>query len=342
MRKKLVIILCSVLLLIVAGMLALAVQEENTLTGKAVGIGGNQAVVASSVQGEAIQECLRCKNVDLVWQTVQGKLGLRDDSATNVWDTVQKKWRPFVVVYLPPTRPGVMAPAAPVTQADLDAILQRMGFSEFGYANEVMAEAERQGVDSCYPLTVFKYESAGDPEARQAEVNLPVCQSGVRWQFVKEKNKACRDDSKTIAELKQFCSNNKDSRFPNHDRPKRGVDNCLDAFLDVKTYGVSVPTKDQFCTNAFNNNYRYALGLGQINILAGNNDVTIDGVKYTHCDLLDLNKNIKATVALLKQKGASLDTGEEAVRKVFGRYAGQGNTPQVEARYKTFKQCKRQ
>ncbi|MEK6901359.1 MAG: peptidoglycan recognition family protein, partial [Nanoarchaeota archaeon] len=48
---------------------------------------------------QAMQGCVRCKNVDMVWQTIQGKLGLRDEAATKVWDTTQKKWRLFTEVY---------------------------------------------------------------------------------------------------------------------------------------------------------------------------------------------------------------------------------------------------
>ena len=63
--------------------------------------------------------------------------------------------------------------------------------------------------------------------------------------------------------------------------------------MDVKTYGVSVPTKDQFCTNAFNNNYRYALGLGQINILAGNNDYKVGDTLIVSVPENSVRKHLK-------------------------------------------------
>ncbi len=293
-------------------------------------VGGSRAVVTGSVQEQAMQGCVRCKNVDMVWQTIQGKLGLRDEAATKVWDTTQKKWRPFVAVYSQLGLPGT------VVRGNLEV----MGLSQFAYADNVFAEAERQGIDACYPLTVIKYESAGNPEAKQAEVNLPVCQSGIRWNFVIQRAPVC--NGKTVSDMKALCLQNIDSQFANHNRPKKNVDPCLDAFLDVKTYGVSVPTKNEFCSNNFDGSVRYGLGLGAINILAGERSVTIGGERYTHCELLNADENIKATIALLKEKGASLDSTEAAVRRVFGRYAGQEDTPQVERRYQTFKLCKGQ
>ncbi len=327
MKTKRMIAMSSMILIVVVMLFSLVVQAES-ITGAEVGIGGSQAGIASSVQAEAVRSCVRCKNVDMVWQTIQGKLGLRDDAATKVWDTTQKKWRLYIDVY---REPGTRRTSA------FNAISQ-MGFSETTYLEDLIAEAERQGMDPCFPLVVARMESEGKTDIAQAEANLPLCSSGERWKFLIDRSPNCQ--GKTVRALIDLCLDNRDPAIVSRDVPRRGVDNCLDDLFDTRTYKVTIPTKEQFCSGNFDKSYRYALGLGQINVFAGNDSRNIQGVDYTHCELMDPQKNIQATVRLLKSIHAGLDTTEAAVRRVFGSYGGSEQSPGVTRRYELFQQCK--
>ena len=281
----------------------------------------------------AASQCQQCKQLDHAWQIARAKFGLTGPSSTNIWDPTVGKWRRFSEVYPPVTR----IPRGRAVPQNLG-----LGYDDQNVINALANAAQKEGIHPCYPLVVAKYESRGDPNAANAELNLPLCSAAERLTYLMEKSPNCQRLYNDTAELKRACAANDDPNKGGTARPMKNVNACLDDYLNTKQYGVSLPKdkKSHFCSGNFDRNVRYGIGLGAINIWANQARSPSKAGSFTHCELFDPNKNAQAIVSLLKRGGAGMGQSIAEVREAFGSYGGSSKTEGVRLRTDSFFACK--
>jgi endonuclease/exonuclease/phosphatase family metal-dependent hydrolase len=275
----------------------------------------------------AASACLRCVEIDDVWQKVRSKIVKPTDEAfTKVWDVDTNSWQSFNVVY-----PSKISISEGVN-------LNSLGLRDKTYAQTLVDEARKQGIHPCYPLVTAKHESGGNAKAVVAEANLAICSSTIRARYLNEINNPCKN--KGVNEIKELCAGKNGRIRP----PADTNDECLKAFMDTNRYGVKVPQSNElvgvFCKEGFKADERFAIGLGQINVYKDQSEREIAGKKYSACQLLDPIFNAEATVRLLKSNGAGQNPTENEIRKTFANYGGGGtDSDSVTNRFNSFMSC---
>ncbi len=272
-----------------------------------------QSAVSSTPASCILQE--RCKALDEIWSLRLGPL-LR--SSPEVWDvrSAVHQWAGFGVIWGVKDLPEGISPLVARDYGGLS-------FDDRTHLPTLVREAEEQDIHPCYAVVVAKHESGGKAEAIQAEANLPVCNSIERPKFMIETVPVCKTELATPEAVRSACLANPDTEFTRYIRPAKGTSDCLDAFLDTKKYRVQLPTPATVCSTGIDTKYRWAMGLGQINILANERSASIGGKSYTHCQLLTPETNAEATAGLLRKKGATKNpTTRDQVAQVFANYGG--------------------
>lgn len=269
----------------------------------------------------------RSKEIDDVWIQIRGSIfhqvviGPVEQAATKIW---HGGWVTFESVY-PNTIGG---------QSGKQFDYSMLEFDDQTHIPAIIAESQRQSIDPCYAAVVVSHESKGKADVIGGDSDVPGCRIFSRRKLVLESTKDCAGFNGDSQKLMVYCLSEVDTTFTAYERPRQGVDDCLDAILDVKAYSIRKPTKENFCAGNFNKDYTWGIGLGQITPSAGTKEIIIAGQKYTHCDLFDPRKNIQAIISLLKQKGA----GSVSPQEVFERYAG-ALTPGVTRRVTDYQAC---
>ncbi|MEK6969804.1 MAG: DUF2272 domain-containing protein [Nanoarchaeota archaeon] len=204
----------------------------------------------------------------------------------------------------------------------------------------VVQAAKQQGINPCYALTVVYEESKGVADAVGTDANVPGCDIPARRNLLMKQSTNCQRIYQTADALKTECMQNRDLTFTRYNRPKSGVNACLDDLLNTQQYKLSALTKTDFCNGNFDNSFTYGIGLGQFTPAAGSSVFTLGSTSYSHCDLFDPQKSIQAIVTHLKNKGAESAGSDDQILSVFAGYGGVSKTyPGLQTRLNSFKTC---
>src|SRR3989338_8962230 len=218
-------------------------------------------------------------------------------------------------------------------------------WSSTQHLSTIIEESQKQSLDPCFALVTVLHESRGDANAVGNDANVPGCNVIARRKLLMEESSNCQDQYNSESALRQDCLDNKDNSYANYPRPLENVNDCLDDFLNVGKYKLNIPSNPSerqnfFCNNEADLNYRYGIGLGQITPPEDLGYYTIGSKPYSHCDLFDPQTNAEATVALLKEKGATTATAKDPITLVFSKYVGGTNNPEGPRRFAHYFQCK--
>lgn len=280
----------------------------------------------------------RCQEIDEVWQLLGSFLTLRNEIVGKVYSPAEATWKEKAFVY--PLLPGI------ATNFKSYNFGQRQ-FVETQYLPLVVEEAARQGIDPCYPLVTVLFESAGNANAIGNDANVVGCDVIGRRTLLLKRSEACKQTYLTSEALRDACLENAVYAENGFLVPSSSENACMEDFVDTTQFKLDTPAKEAFCSNTFDHEYLFGIGLGQITIMPKTSSTTgsyimIGGQSYSHCDLFDPVKNIRATVTRLKEKGAAQATSESAIKTVLGSYVGAGQNKHGELRYDYFLACKNQ